>query len=153
MTRELLRHLLDACFQAKRITELMPVLPDGMKPRHIHIIDAIYNLKAKNGVVHVSDVSAALQVTAPSVTKLIDELVKTGVVTKSNTLDDRRVILLNLTPLGVQYYKTYVEEYHGRLVDAFQEMNESDCETTVRTVDEFYKQMKIEMEKQRNESK
>lgn len=53
--------LLDACFTAKRITESMADLPEGMKPRHIHVIDAIHELGAD---VRVSDVSHRLNITA-----------------------------------------------------------------------------------------
>ena len=31
------RSLLDVCWKAKTITELMPALPKGMKPRYVHV--------------------------------------------------------------------------------------------------------------------
>ena len=33
MTQEKLKQFLDACFDAKRLIEKLPDLPDGMKPR------------------------------------------------------------------------------------------------------------------------
>ena len=35
------RDLIDVCWMAKRITEALPELPKNMKPRHVHVIDAI----------------------------------------------------------------------------------------------------------------
>lgn len=38
------KKFLSACQEAKRITELMPPLPKGMSPRHIYVIDAVFQL-------------------------------------------------------------------------------------------------------------
>ena len=38
------RSLLDVCWKAKAITELMPALPKGMKPRYVHVIDAVWHI-------------------------------------------------------------------------------------------------------------
>ena len=37
MTQEKLKQFLDACFDAKRLIEKLPDLPDGMKPRQVHV--------------------------------------------------------------------------------------------------------------------
>lgn len=66
------RSLLDVCWKAKAITELMPALPKGLKPRYVHVIDAVWHINETNGqeigTARVSDVSAFLGVTTPSVT-------------------------------------------------------------------------------------
>ena len=41
MTQEKLKQFLDACFDAKRLIEKLPDLPDGMKPRQVHVLDAV----------------------------------------------------------------------------------------------------------------
>ena len=38
MTQEKLKQFLDACFDAKRLIEKLPDLPDGMKPRQVHAV-------------------------------------------------------------------------------------------------------------------
>ena len=43
------RDLIDVCWMAKRITEALPELPKNMKPRHVHVIDAIWNLNHRAG--------------------------------------------------------------------------------------------------------
>lgn len=47
MNINLVGELLDACFYCKQITELMPVLPTGIKRRHIHVLHAINILEKK----------------------------------------------------------------------------------------------------------
>lgn len=120
MTTEKLKELLDACFVAKRITETMADLPKGMKPRHIHVIDAIYEL-GRNSLVRVNDVSRYLNITTPSVTKLINELLDMEAVAKSEDKEDKRFTLLSLTDKGLQYEKQYVTDYHalwaGKMID------------------------------------
>ena len=80
------RDLIDVCWMAKRITEALPELPKNMKPRHVHVIDAIWNLNHRAGspapAARVSGISAFLGVTAPSITKLVNELVVKGLVVK-----------------------------------------------------------------------
>ena len=60
-----LKQLLDSCFLAKRIVETLPKLPHGMKPRHIHVLDAIDMIQATQKVCRVSDVSTVLDITMP----------------------------------------------------------------------------------------
>ena len=39
MTNEKVKRMLDACYQAKRIRELLPPLPQGVMPSYIQYID------------------------------------------------------------------------------------------------------------------
>ena len=95
------RDLIDACWTAKRITEALPELPRSMKPRHVHVIDAIWNLnhqaESPTPVARVSGISAFLGVTAPSITKLVNELVGKGLVVKHASETDGRAVTLSLT--------------------------------------------------------
>ena len=47
MTQEKLKQFLDACFDAKRLIEKLPDLPDGMKPRQVHVLDAVRFRKSR----------------------------------------------------------------------------------------------------------
>ena len=113
MDLETVKQFFDSCHEAKRITELMPQLPSGLSARHIHVIDVIQRLSQKNSAVKVSDVSQELQVTRPSITRLINDLEQLQVVTKTPDHTDKRIIWLQLTPLGEQYYDFYIDKYHN----------------------------------------
>ena len=84
------KNFLGACHEAKRITELMPELPKGMTPRHIQVLDVIWQMEAAGQSVKVSDISDFLNVTRPSITKLIRELEGFGAVVKLQDGADRR---------------------------------------------------------------
>ena len=40
-----IKALLDACYQAKRIRDLLPALPQGVTPSYIHYLDTIESLE------------------------------------------------------------------------------------------------------------
>ncbi len=89
-TEEELKRFIDACTTARRIVETMPELPKGIKPRHIHVIDAIVLTEQQKGKVQVSDISRHLNVTMPSVTRLVRELEEQGVLVKYPDREDGR---------------------------------------------------------------
>ena len=107
--------LLGACYEAKRIVELMPKLPKGMKPSHIHIVDIIGQLQQAHGLVRISDIGTALHITKPSITKLVNELVELKAVEKVQSKEDKRVFTVSITDLGKTYHKKYLEEYHREI--------------------------------------
>ncbi|MEG0830190.1 MAG: MarR family winged helix-turn-helix transcriptional regulator [Anaerovoracaceae bacterium] len=133
--------LLDSCFVAKSITESMKQLPAGFKPRHIHIIDAISRLSDKTDEVRVSDVSHQLNITTPSVTKLIGELEEKGVVEKREHSLDKRVTLVTLTALGEEYEQKYVEQYHSEWAQRLTDVSDEDVQIVVSTLCKLAKAM------------
>ena len=139
MNTETIKRLFDACFQAKNITEMIPELPEKMKPRHIHVIDAIYVNTLEKGTTRVSDVSKKMKITTPSVTKLINELEERKIVIKIPLLEDKRITLVDETEKRINYYLKYVKEYHEHLSVLAKDMNEEECKTTIKAIEKFYK--------------
>lgn len=141
MEIESIKKFLDACQEAKRITELMPELPKGMKPRHIHVLDAVHSLSKKGEAVRVRDVSESLKVTMPSVTKLVNELEALGAVAKSVQAEDKRAVALVLTPLGESYYDFYVAHYHSWLAQLLQGLTDAEILAAAQVMQEVYQLM------------
>jgi len=141
MKPENIKDLLDACFVAKKITETMADLPVGMKPRHIHVIDAVHELEQQEKNVRVSDVSKKLNITAPSVTKLIKELLEMGLITKTGDSHDKRSITLQLTEKGRQYEKQYVTDYHYSWAINASEITEAQAEAAITVIHTLYEAM------------
>ena len=136
------KDFLSACQDAKRITELMPPLPKGMSPRHIYVIDAVFQLSQCQEKVMVSDVSKLLGVTRPSITKVIQELEKLKVLTKIPDQEDKRIVHIALTSLGKEYYDFYVGEYHSWLAENFRDISPEDFSVTVSTIHRVLEIMK-----------
>lgn len=133
------KQLLESCHNAKRITELMPKLPAGMTPRHIHVIDAICEIEKNEAVVRVSDISDYFNVTRPSITKMVNELEEMGVVSKTPDSDDKRVIRVSLTELGQEYYEFYIEKYQSWVAEQIKGIDPEYFRITVETINQVYK--------------
>jgi len=138
MKAESVSKLLGACYEAKRIVEQMPALPQGMKPSHIHLVDIIRQLQQKNGSVRISDIGAALHVTNPSITRLVNELVKLNVVQKIQSSEDKRVFTVTLTAPGQIYYKKYLDEYHHQIAEQLAAISEKDISIAADVIHEAY---------------
>ena len=50
MTTKKIKEMLDACYQAKRIREMLPPLPQGVMPSYIQYLDVIQKLERQKGV-------------------------------------------------------------------------------------------------------
>jgi len=60
MTVETIQAMLDACYQAKRIRDLMPDLPEGVMPSFIQYLDTIDTLERRGVRIRIFDISDAL---------------------------------------------------------------------------------------------
>lgn len=127
-----LRKLLDACFIGKRVVETLPELPRGMKPRHIHVLEAVYEIQRSQGACRVSDVSMKLKITTPSVTKLIQELEALDKLKKESDARDRRVVLVSLTEEGLACVKCHVVDLHSEWAEAMGDITAEQAEEVLR---------------------
>jgi len=53
MNIALIKRMMDACYQAKRVRDLLPALPDGVLPSFIQYLDAIQTLEQQGVQVKV----------------------------------------------------------------------------------------------------
>ena len=74
MTIELIKQLMDTCYLAKRARDLLPPLPDGVTSSYIQYLDVIQRLEAKGVRARVSDLSDALNLPRPGVTRTVKEM-------------------------------------------------------------------------------
>ena len=47
MQRDKIKKVMDACYLAKRVRDLLPKLPNGVTSTHIHYLDTIRKLELK----------------------------------------------------------------------------------------------------------
>ena len=142
MNEKNVKSLIDICFRAKQVTEMMPKLPKDVKPRHIHIIEAIENISHNQEYVKISDISKSFNITMPSVTKLINEMVKINLVRKINESVDKRINFLELTEKGLEYYDIYSLNYYRMIAKKLKNMEIYDISVTDKTIENFYSVVK-----------
>ena len=105
MTTEKIKRMLDACYQAKRIRELLPALPNGVAPSYIHYLDVILALEKKEVQVKISDISDKLNLPRPGVTRTVKEMEEKGYIKKTVSPEDGRIIYLSATKRERSYLK------------------------------------------------
>ena len=64
MTIELLKRMMDACYQAKRIRDMLPPLPEGVTSSYIQYLDIIETMQNQGLQVKVSDISDSVPASA-----------------------------------------------------------------------------------------
>ena len=88
MENRTIKRMFDACYQAKRIRELLPPLPSGVRSTFIQYLDAIQRLEKDDVSVKISDISDALNLPRPGVTRTVKEMEEKGFLQKIASPDD-----------------------------------------------------------------
>ena len=138
MTNEKIKRMLDACYQAKRIREMLPPLPEGIVSSQIRYMDMIQKLQKQKDHVKVSDLSDVLNIPRPGVTRTIKEMEKKGLVQKTASPDDGRVTYLSLTDHGKEISEKYNENYFNELTPYLDDISDADADCMVQTIQKFY---------------
>lgn len=141
MTTRNIKHLLDAFYQAKRVRELMPALPKGVTPAFIHYLDTIAALQQQGVRVKVSDISDALHIPRPGVTRTVKDMVDGGYLEKSASEEDGRVTYLTITEKGRTLSQVFDSEFFAQLAPLLADVSDEDAATTIRTIEKVYQVM------------
>ena len=141
MEIETIKAMFDACYQAKRIRDLLPELPEGVTPSYIHYLDTIESLERKGIPVKVSDISDVLNIPRPGVTRTVKEMEAKGYLCKHTSARDGRITNISVTEAGRQLSRIYNEQYFNRLAPFLNDITEEEANCTIRTIERFYRVM------------
>lgn len=141
MTNEKIKRMFDACYQAKRIRELLPSLPHGIAPSYIHFMDAIQILEEQEIPVKISDISDVLHLPRPGVTRTVKEMTEKGLLEKISSPDDGRVTYISLTQEGRNLSQKYNENYFNQLAPYLNDISEEEADCMIQTIEKFYNVM------------
>ena len=122
MTNEKVKRMLDACYQAKRIRELLPPLPQGVMPSYIQYMDTIQKLEKQGIKVKISDISDAMNLPRPGVTRTVKEMEAKGYLHKFAS-------------------QKYDKDYFSELALSLSDISEEDADCMIRTIEKFYQIM------------
>ena len=138
MTKDKIKEVMDACYQAKRLRDMLPALPGGVTSSHIHYLDTLSKLEKTEGKVKVSDISENLGLPRPSVTKTVKDMEKLGFVEKETTETDGRFVYIKTTRTGRDLVDKYVDEYFGNLSEDLGGITDEDADKMIEVVEKFY---------------
>lgn len=142
MTNEKIKRMFDACYQAKRIREMLPPLPEGIMPSYIQYMDVIQSLSKQGIQVKVSDISDILNIPRPGVTRTVKEMEQKGLLQKIASPDDGRVTYISITEEGQKISQKYDEHYFSELSYYLEDISEEDADCMIRTIEKFYQIMR-----------
>lgn len=141
MTVEKVKRMMDACYLAKRIRDMLPKLPKGVLPSYIHYLDVIIELEKKGIQVKVSDISDTLKIPRPGVTKTVKEMEEKGYLKKQSSKEDGRITYITITDKGQALSDKYNDAYFGKLCEWLSGILEADADCMIQTIETFYEVM------------
>ena len=142
MTNEKVKRMLDACYQAKRIREMLPPLPQGIMPSYIQYMDLIQSMERQGIPVKISDISEQMNLPRPGVTRTVKEMEEKGLLHKIASENDGRVTYITVTEEGKKLSKKYDEEYFTGLSSALSDISEEEADCMIQTIEKFYERMR-----------
>ena len=141
MTNEKIKRMLDACYLAKRIREMLPPLAEGVMLSYIQYLEAVQTLEKNSSHVRVSDISDALDLPRPGVTRTVKEMEQKGYLRKLASPDDRRVTYISITEEGRELSRKYDENYFSELSAYLDDISAEEADCMIRTIGKFYEIM------------
>lgn len=138
MTVEKIKALLDACYQAKRARELLPALPKGVTSSYIQYLDAIERLEREGVRVKVSDISDALHLPRPGVTRTVGEMEDKGYLQKSASAEDGARDVSHHHRAGEKALADVQRPVFAQLAPLLDDISDEDAECTIRTIRALY---------------
>ena len=141
MDIQTIKAMFDACYQAKRIRDLLPALPRGVTPSYIHYLDTIESLERKDIPVKVSDISDVLNIPRPGVTRTVKEMEAKGYLCKHASATDGRITNISVPEARRKLSRIYNEQYFNRLAPFLNDITEEEANCTIRTIERFYRVM------------
>ena len=141
MNNKTIKRMFDACYLAKRTREMLPALPKGVMPSYIQYLDVIQAMEAEYHQVRVSDVSDAMNLPRPGVTRTIKEMEMKGYLRKFASPEDGRVVYISLTEAGKELSRKYDQQYFDALSPYMVEISEEEANCMIQTIEKFYRIM------------
>lgn len=138
MNIEKTKEMLDSCYMAKRILDMLPELPEGVVPSYIRYLETVLILQEKNVNVKVSDLSDALNLPRPGVTRTVNAMVDKGYLKKNASSEDKRVTYVLITEKGLNLFEKFNRLYFEDLAKSLNHISEEEATCMVQTIEKFY---------------
>lgn len=141
MNSQKTKEMLDSCYIAKRILDLLPELPESVLPSYIRYLETIIDLKERNGRVKVSEISEALNLPRPGVTRTVRSMVEKGYLIKRSSKEDGRVTYIEVSEKGQALFEKFNKEYFEDLSQNLSRISIEEADCMIETIEKFYQVM------------
>ena len=141
MTTDKIKRMMDACYLAKRIRDMLPELPEGVAPSYISYIDTVHKLESRGKKVKISDISDTLNLPRPGVTRTVKEMEAKEYLKKIPSSEDGRITYISVTEAGEKLSEKYDKNYFGELVKYLDDISEEEADGMINTIEKLYQVM------------
>ncbi len=106
---------------------------------------AIGRLEESNeSEITVAMIGETVQLGAPTVSRIVDRLVRAGLVTRDRKAKDRRKVCLSLTPAGLERYQTLPKPLQDTFLARFDALSESRRASIISALTDVIEMMEAE---------
>ena len=141
MNSQKTKDMLDSFYMAKRILDLLPELPEGVLPSYIRYLERVIELQETHEKVKVSDLSSALNLPRPGVTRTVNSMVEKGYLNKMSSKEDGRVTYIEISNKGMALFEKFNREFFNDLSSTLNHISVEEADIMIETIEKFYQVM------------
>lgn len=141
MNSQKTKDMLDSFYMAKRILDLLPELPEGVLPSYIRYLERVIELQETHEKVKVSDLSSALNLPRPGVTRTVNSMVEKGYLNKMSSKEDGRVTYIEISDKGMALFEKFNREFFNDLSSSLNHISVKEADIMIETIEKFYQVM------------
>lgn len=141
MNSQKTKDMLDSFYMAKRILDLLPELPEGVLPSYIRYLEKVIELQETHEKVKVSDLSSALNLPRPGVTRTVGSMVEKGYLNKMSSKEDGRVTYIEISDKGMALFEKFNREFFNDLSSSLNHISIEEADIMIETIEKFYQVM------------
>ena len=141
MNSQKTKDMLDSFYMAKRILDLLPDLPEGVLPSYIRYLERVIELQETHENVKVSDLSSALNLPRPGVTRTVSSMVEKGYLNKMSSKEDGRVTYIEISDKGMALFEKFNRDFFKDLSLSLSHISVEEADIMIETIEKFYQVM------------
>ena len=141
MNSQKTKDMMDSFYMAKRILDLLPELPEGVLPSYIRYLERVIELQKTHERVKVSDLSSALNLPRPGVTRTVSSMVEKGYLNKISSKEDGRVTYIEISDKGMALFEKFNREFFNDLSSSLNHISIEEADIMIESIEKFYQVM------------
>ncbi len=141
MNSQKTKDMLNSFYMAKRILDLLPDLPEGVLPSYIRYLERVIELQETHENVKVSDLSSALNLPRPGVTRTVSSMVEKGYLNKMSSKEDGRVTYIEISDKGMALFEKFNRDFFKDLSLSLSHISVEEADIMIETIEKFYQVM------------
>jgi DNA-binding MarR family transcriptional regulator len=125
-----IEQIINLMFEAKKLLSNGHKHRSSFSPLHLRILHYI----SRNQDTVMKDIADLCGITPPSATSLVEGMVKSGLITRTERKSDRRIVHLKITKKGQAMLKSGFQRFTKKIREALHTLTHEERETLIRII-------------------